>query len=116
MCITGKTLNFKFKGVKYGDVMHDVYLTFHQQGTLQKPNKHLRQIMRTIIRNHIQFEKTIKKYKINKNSRIIPDFTLGFWIKFNIFLIRNSIMYVFFQSFLTMHKADFLFHFITCPW
>ena len=65
MLVTGNTLDFYFKGIKYGDVLHDMYLVMYQQGTLQKPNKHLRQIMRMIINTHIQYEKTIKKYKIN---------------------------------------------------
>lgn len=62
--VTKNTLSFKYSGIKYGDVMHDIYLHQNQQATLQKPNKKLKGIIKNIIRLHIRYSKTIKRNKV----------------------------------------------------
>ena len=64
MFLTNKALNFKFEGVKYGDILHDIYLVENKCATLQKPNLKLLKIMKKIVRLHMQYVKTIKKYNI----------------------------------------------------
>lgn len=63
--LTGNALNFKFAGIKYGDILHDTYLAIYQQGTLQRPNSKLKKIMKEIIMLHMQYAKTIKKHNIS---------------------------------------------------
>lgn len=72
---TRNTLNFKFAGIKYGDVMHDIYLSANQQGTLQKPNKKLKGIIRGVIRLHMRYSKTYKKHKI---KAVLASHAIGF--------------------------------------
>lgn len=64
LLITGSALNFGFAGIKYGDILHDVYLSNYKRGTLQKPDIKLIKIMHKIIKTHIRYSSTIRKNKI----------------------------------------------------
>ena len=64
MVISGSTINFRFKGVYYGDIVHDVFLSTYEQGTLQKPDYKIIKTIIKVMKKHIRYQKTIRKNKV----------------------------------------------------
>lgn len=58
-------LSFKFGGIRYGDILYDVYLNKNEIGTIVTVERDLYSLMYRIIRHHIRVRRTLRWGRIH---------------------------------------------------
>lgn len=62
---TSDIIQFTYDGIKYGDLVYDVYLTENQVGTIKKINKKIYHLINRCITRHEYVKKILKKENIS---------------------------------------------------